>query len=87
MIVYVDNRTQMLNSKLLAMGLSFRFNGLLFNDSGTLRMDAAQINDGGPRVNTGQCPRRARKGPGQPIGETAVRKLTLGTDDTLRLRA
>lgn len=45
-IVYVDGNTQMLNKEQLAVGSTFRFNGLLFNDNGTLRMDAGQINDG-----------------------------------------
>jgi hypothetical protein len=44
--VYVDNNTQMLNSGALAVGNTLRFNGLVFNDNGTLRMDCAQINDG-----------------------------------------
>jgi len=45
-IVYVDANTQMLNSTPLATGGVFRFNGLLFNDGGTLRMDCGQVNDG-----------------------------------------
>jgi len=44
--VYVDTNTQLLNSQPLAPGGVFRFNGLVFNDNGTLRMDCAQINDG-----------------------------------------
>jgi hypothetical protein len=44
--VYVDNSTQMLNTKLLAAGSTLRFYGLVFNDNGTLRMDCAQVNDG-----------------------------------------
>jgi hypothetical protein len=47
-IVYVDADTQMLNTKQLAVGGVFRFNGLLFNDNGTARMDCAQISDGVP---------------------------------------
>lgn len=47
-VVYVDGNTQQLNTKQLAVGNVFRFNGLLFNDSGTLRLDCAQINDGVP---------------------------------------
>jgi hypothetical protein len=44
--VYVDSNTKTLNSTTLALGSPFRFNGLLFNDNGTLRMDCGQINDG-----------------------------------------
>ena len=47
-VVYVDSNTQLLNTKQLAVGTVFRFNGLLFNDNGTLRLDCAQINDGVP---------------------------------------
>jgi hypothetical protein len=45
-VVYVDGGTQMLNTKPLAAGSVLRFNGLVFNDNGTLRMDCAQVNDG-----------------------------------------
>lgn len=45
-LVYVDTSTQQLNSQPLAGGGTFRFNGLVFNDNGTLRMDCAQVNDG-----------------------------------------
>jgi hypothetical protein len=45
-VVYVDSNTQMLNTAPLAVGAVLRFNGLVFNDNGTLRMDCAQINDG-----------------------------------------
>jgi len=44
--VYVDNNTQLLNAQTLAPGGVFRFNGLLFNDAGTLRMDCGVVNDG-----------------------------------------
>jgi hypothetical protein len=44
--VYVDSNTQMLNTQALAAGSTLRFNGLVFNDNGTLRMDCAQVNDG-----------------------------------------
>lgn len=47
-VVYVDNSTQLLNAKQLAAGTVFRFNGLLFSDGGTLRLDCAQVNDGVP---------------------------------------
>jgi len=44
--VYVDSNTQLLNSQPLAVGGTWRFYGLVFNDNGTLRMDCAQVNDG-----------------------------------------
>lgn len=44
--VYVDHNTQLLNTTPIAVGGVLRFNGLVFNDNGTLRMDCAQINDG-----------------------------------------
>jgi hypothetical protein len=45
-IVYVDTNTQLLNSEPVAVGSLLRFNGLVFNDNGTLRMDCGQISDG-----------------------------------------
>jgi hypothetical protein len=45
-VVYADSNTQMLNSTPVSAGNVFRFYGLVFNDSGTLRMDSAQVNDG-----------------------------------------
>jgi hypothetical protein len=47
--VYVDSNTQKLNTQSLAAGITLRFNGLVFNDNGTLRMDCAQVNDGVPQ--------------------------------------
>lgn len=44
--VYVDSHTLMLNSSTPATGSALRFYGLVFNDSGILRMDCAQITDG-----------------------------------------
>jgi hypothetical protein len=44
--VYVDSSTQTLNTQTLAVGSTLRFDGLVFNDNGTLRMDCAQVNDG-----------------------------------------
>ena len=44
--VYVDSNTQMLNSNATAPGNGLRFNGLIFNDSGTARMLCGQVNDG-----------------------------------------
>jgi hypothetical protein len=44
--VYADSSAQALNSSPIAVGSLLRFHGLLFNDSGTFRMDCAQINDG-----------------------------------------
>ncbi len=46
--VYADGNTQMLNTNPIAAGSVVRFYGLVFNDSGTLRMDCAQVNDGVP---------------------------------------
>jgi hypothetical protein len=48
-VIYVDSNTRMLNSQPLASGSTLRFNGLLFNDNGTLRMGCAQVNDGVPQ--------------------------------------
>lgn len=45
-VVYAGSSTQQLTSNAVSVGSVFRFYGLLFNDSGTLRMDCAQINDG-----------------------------------------
>jgi hypothetical protein len=44
--VYVDGNTQLLNTQPLAAGSVFRFDGLLFNDDGTMRTDCGQVNDG-----------------------------------------
>ena len=44
--VYVDASTKMLNTAAIAVGKPFRFDGLVFNDNGALRMDCAQVNDG-----------------------------------------
>jgi len=44
--VYVNSSTQMLNSIAIAPGNVLRFNGLIFNDSGTPRMVCQQVNDG-----------------------------------------
>lgn len=45
-VVYVDSSTQMLNATAASVGNVLRFNGLIFNDKGTLRMDCAEILDG-----------------------------------------
>jgi hypothetical protein len=44
--VYVDSNTHMLNSNAITPGNVLRFNGLIFNDSGTERMVCWQVNDG-----------------------------------------
>jgi hypothetical protein len=44
--VYADSNTQTLNQASLSVGGVFRFYGLVFNDSGNLRMDCAKVNDG-----------------------------------------
>jgi hypothetical protein len=41
----------MLNGDPVAVGSTFRFYGLVFNDQGVLRMDCAQINDDVPLSN------------------------------------
>jgi hypothetical protein len=55
--VYVDSNTQLLNTQVLASGSTLRFYGLVFNDSGTLRMDCGQVSDGvafvPPQSNSG----------------------------------
>ncbi len=45
-IVYTDGSTQMLNTNPPGVGSVLRFNGLVFNDHGTLRMDCAEVLDG-----------------------------------------
>lgn len=47
-VVYVDSNTQMLNANPVDVDSVLRFNGLIFNDHGTLRMDCARISDGVP---------------------------------------
>jgi hypothetical protein len=55
--VYVDSKTQKLNTQTLGAGSTLRFYGLVFNDNGTLRMYCAQVNDGvafvPPQSNSG----------------------------------
>uniref|UniRef100_E6QL13 DUF5666 domain-containing protein n=1 Tax=mine drainage metagenome TaxID=410659 RepID=E6QL13_9ZZZZ len=46
--VYVDSSTLILSPVPAEVGTVMRFNGLIFNDNGVLRMDCAQINDGVP---------------------------------------
>lgn len=45
-IVYADSSATRLNTRPIAVGSVVRFNGVVFNDGGTLRMDCLQINDG-----------------------------------------
>lgn len=45
-VVYADSNTQKLNSQAIAVGSLLRFNGLVFNDNGTLRMNCAEVLDG-----------------------------------------
>jgi hypothetical protein len=47
-VVYTDSSTLSLNTAPLTVGSMLRFNGLVFNDGGTLRMDCAEIWDGVP---------------------------------------
>ena len=78
--VYIDSNTQLLNSRPLAEGGTFRFYGLVFNDSGTLRMDCAQVNDGAAatdqllsqqgHLETGVA--QVHRGTGGPIPQTTI---------------
>jgi hypothetical protein len=45
-LVYADTNTRMLNSAAVAAGSLIRFRGLIFDDNGTLRMDAGEVYDG-----------------------------------------
>jgi len=45
-VVYADSNTQKLSTNPIAAGSVLRFNGLLFNDGGTLKMDCAWVNNG-----------------------------------------
>jgi hypothetical protein len=47
--VYVDSSTSLLNTTTLGVGATFRFEGLLFNDNGVLRMACNQVNNGVPQ--------------------------------------
>lgn len=47
--VYVSGTTRLLNTNSLVLGSAFRFSGLIFNDTGTLRMACNQVNDGVPQ--------------------------------------
>jgi hypothetical protein len=82
--VYVDSNTQMLNTQPLAAGSTLRFYGLVFNDSGTLRMDCAQVNDGvafmpqpsaNARANVAQAQTTRQAGPAgmEPINTVETR--------------
>jgi len=44
-VVYVTTATNVMTANPIAMGSNVRFNGLLFNDSGTLRLVAGACND------------------------------------------
>jgi len=61
-IVYVDNHTQLLNTHSLAVGDVVRFDGMIFNDNGTLRMDCGQVNDGVITLQAGNQPAVADRG-------------------------
>ena len=72
--VYVDSNTQMLNTMALAPGSTLRFNGLVFNDNGTLRMDCGLVSDGvafssqanaAHPLESGQMQHRAPRWPGR----------------------
>jgi hypothetical protein len=61
-VVYADSHTKRLNTQSLAVGSVVRFNGLLFNDNGTLRMDCDQLNDGVSTQQAGVQPAVADRG-------------------------
>ncbi|MGA2250266.1 hypothetical protein, partial [Terracidiphilus sp.] len=48
-VVYADSNTKQLNTQSIAIGSVLRFNGVILNDGGTLRMDCLQIDDGVPQ--------------------------------------
>jgi hypothetical protein len=50
LMVYADSntQTQLVTNGTIAAGSLLRFNGLIFNDNGTLRMDCGWIRDGVP---------------------------------------
>lgn len=47
-MVYTNSNTQMLNTSTSFEGGVFRFKGPIFNRSGTLHMDCAQVDEGVP---------------------------------------
>ena len=47
-VVYIAANSQMANSTPIAVGSTVRFNGLLFNDAGTLRLVTVECHDGPP---------------------------------------
>ena len=49
-VVYIAANSQMANSTPIAVGSTVRFNGLLFNDAGTLRLVTVECHDGPPSV-------------------------------------
>ena len=48
MLVYADTSTSFLNSGIVGVGSLIRVRGVIFDDNGTLRMDATTIYDGVP---------------------------------------
>ena len=77
--VYVDSNTQVLDEQPIALGGTFRFYGLVFNDNGTLRMDCAQVNDGvtgtsqaGPAVAVQGVTRTVRRDVGGLVLQTVT---------------
>ena len=47
-VVYSNANTQFMNAAAIAVGSTVRFNGLLFNDAGTLRLVGGTCSDGEP---------------------------------------
>lgn len=73
--VYVDSSTQMLNTQAIVPGGTLRFNGLVFNDNGTLRMDCGQVNDGVPFTPPSNSSSQLRLGQAQTIRRQGPRGL------------
>ena len=49
-VVYSNSTTQFMNATAIAVGSTVRFNGLLFNDAGTLRLLSGACSDGEPQA-------------------------------------
>lgn len=77
--VYLDSSTQMLNTQPIGPGATFRFHGLMFDDSGTLRMDCIQVNDG---VTSSSTP-NTQSGIGTHASETLKRQSNGSIQHTL----
>ena len=70
--VYVDTHTRMRNTNSLVLGSVARFNGLVFNDNGVVRMDCLQVDDGAA-VEPLQASAEARSGQATQSGIETTR--------------